>query len=122
MNQRRNEHESPFRIVGLNYKTDWSLVRKRSDLNDPEIRAQLFAVNGDVFMGEVILAEFVAKNEKALVYSGLHHAFTHYHQPIIHDSQFIRFIESRMGNVVYREIGDRAFTIVLHMLWDYVDR
>ena len=36
----------------------------------------------DEFMAHIVLAEFVAKHQKALIYSGIHHAFTRYKQPI----------------------------------------
>ena len=38
-------------------------------------------VDPDVFMAEIIFKEIISKNQKALIYSGSHHAFTKYHQP-----------------------------------------
>lgn len=70
-------------------------------------------------MADVILKEFVNHNQKALIYSGQHHAFARYHQPI-YDYQvrkLWRLNPSRMGNLVYNKIGDRAFNIYLHAPW-----
>ncbi len=109
-----------FRIVGLNAYTDWSFINTEADLHNPEIHARAFPDgNGDKMMGKVVLKEFVAKDEKALIYCGLHHAFTRYYQPIFNEykKKFDTFIKNRMGNIVYRSIGDRAFTICLHQPW-----
>ncbi len=109
-----------FRIVGLNSFTDWSYVNKPEDLKNPAIHAKVFPEgNGDEVMARTVLREIVAQNEKALIYCGLHHAFTRYHQPIINErtKRFSTFLKNRMGNIVYRAIGDRAFTISLHQPW-----
>lgn len=73
----------------------------------------------DVYMGNAVLREFVSKREKALIYSGFHHAFTHYHQPYydFKKHKLIRFTTMRMGNVVYDEIPDRVFFVLLHAPW-----
>jgi len=73
--------------------------------------------------GKVILDEVVAKGEKALVYSGMHHAFTEYRQPRYNETShsFVEFGDVRMGNVVYKAIGKRAFTISLHGVWPSSD-
>ncbi len=109
-----------FRVVGLNAFTDWSYVNTPEDIHKPEIYAKVFPDgSGDEMMGKVVLSEFVAKNQKALIYSGLHHAFTRYHQPIYNEwkKKVDEFIDNRMGNIVYRAISDRAFTICLHHPW-----
>lgn len=113
-----------FRIVGLNTYTDWSRVKTREDRNNPEIMKKVF-VDGDPddVMARTILKEFVEKNEKALIYTGWHHSFTRYKQPIIDEAEkkFVRFFDGRVGNIVFRAIGDRAFTIALHQPWAGVD-
>ncbi len=110
-----------FRIVGLHPFVDWSYAKSRDDLKNPQIMAKVFPEgrNGDLVMAQNVLREFVAKNQKALIYCGLHHAFTRYYQPIYNErkKQFDSFIKNRMGNIVYRAIGERAFTVSLHQPW-----
>ena len=73
----------------------------------------------DVFMANVILDEIVSKKEKALVYSGNHHAFTKYHQPLYNfekDTLF-GFTKTRLGNVIYDSLKEKTFNIYLHAAW-----
>jgi hypothetical protein len=74
---------------------------------------------GEEQWAKIILDEVVAKGEKALVYSGMHHAFTEYRQPKYDEvtHAFVGFGVMRMGNYVYKAIGKRAFTICLHHPW-----
>jgi len=113
-----------FRIIGLNPYINWSWVQSEEDRRNPKILARVFADGrGDEAMGKTVLREIVAKNEKALIYCGMHHAFTRYKQPIVHRAKktFERFIENRMGNIVYQAVGERAFTISLHQPWETVE-
>ncbi len=73
----------------------------------------------DVFMANVILNEIVSKNEKALIYSGNHHAFTKYHQPLydFKKDTLEGFKTTRLGNVVYDSLKERTFNIYLHAAW-----
>jgi len=62
----------------------------------------------DVFMADVFEKEIISKQEKALVYCGMHHAFTKYRQP--------RRSE-RMGNIINRKYPEKTFTVFLHSPW-----
>jgi hypothetical protein len=73
--------------------------------------------DSDKVMAETIIREFVEKGQKALIYSGIHHAFTRYKQPIYYQGKFVRFVEDRMGNRVRQRLGDKVFTIYLHAPW-----
>ncbi len=109
-----------FRVVGLNAFTDYSHVHKEEDLRNREIMAKVHPDGyGDEVMAKVVLKEFVEKHKKALIYCGLHHAFTRYQQPLYNRRKktFERFINNRAGNIVYRAIGDRAITLCLHEPW-----
>ena len=106
-----------FRVVNLNYCPRWDLVKEemtREDWNKVWYRG-----DGDAFMAEVVLKEFVAKGEKALVYSGQHHAFTRYRQPVydFEKKQLLRLNNTRMGNLVYQKIPGKVFNIYLHFPW-----
>jgi hypothetical protein len=108
-----------FRILGVNCSCDWSVVQKEEDFKDPTVMRRVWRGCDEGDLARVILGEIVAKKEKALVYSGMHHAFTEYRQPIYDEAthSFVRFGDVRMGNHVYQAIGKRAFTIYLHGLW-----
>ena len=110
-----------FRLVGLNAFNNWSLVKTEADRRDPKILAKVHAEGyGDSVMAETVLREIVAKKEKALIYCGLHHAFTQYHQPM-YDAQkdsIVDFFQDRLGLRVFKAIGRRAFTISLHAPWN----
>lgn len=116
-NQSLTDSVRKFRIIGLNAYTDWSYVKTEEDRRDSNVLKKVF-VEGDwdEKMANTILNEIVEKKEKALIYSGIHHAFTKYKQPVYdeEDKEFVRFIENRMGNRVYERIRNRAFTICLH--------
>jgi hypothetical protein len=73
----------------------------------------------DIHMANIIQKEFVEKNQKALIYSGTHHSFTHYFQPRYNyeSKKFMGFIKNRMGNIIYRENPEKVFHIVLHKPW-----
>jgi hypothetical protein len=108
-----------FRILALNDSPDWSLIKRPEDRHSREIMDKVRRGGGEQVWAELILNEVVAKREKALVYSGIHHAFTEYQQPIVNGEthRFVRFETERMGNFVFRKIGKRAITIALHAPW-----
>ena len=109
-----------FRIMGLGCSPNWSLVKTPEDWDNPKVRVKVWPPGGpDKFMADVIQNQILAKGEKALVYCGRHHAFTEYQQPIVDEKahKFIRFETERAGNFIYRSIGKRAITILLHAPW-----
>ena len=73
----------------------------------------------DSLMADVILKTVIEKKEKALIYSGGHHAFTKYHQPIYNTKKgsLLGYETKRMGNIIYNHVGERAFNISLHSPW-----
>lgn len=76
-------------------------------------------IDPDIFMADAILKEIISKKEKALIYSGNHHAFTKYHQPIYNFKKdtLIGFTKTRMGNVIYDSLKTKVFNIYLHAAW-----
>jgi len=107
-----------FRVVNLNAFSDWSFIKTDADRKNREIMKKVWPEgDGDQVMAEVIMREFGDKGQKALVYSGIHHAFTRYRQPIYYQGKFVRFVEDRMGNRVFNQLGDKVFTIYLHAPW-----
>ena len=106
-----------FRVVNLNYRPNWTARKEEMTLADWQ--KVWWQGDPDKHMADVVIKEFVERGQKALIYSGNHHAFTRYHQPIydFENKKFIRFNTTRMGNLVYHKIGDRAFNIYLHAPW-----
>jgi hypothetical protein len=106
-----------FRVVNLMYRPAWNEWQDESD--DKQRGRVWHKGNPDEFMAQVILSEFVQKAQKALIYSGSHHAFTRYLQPVydFEKKKFYRFEDTRMGNVVYRKIPTKVFNIFLHSPW-----
>ncbi len=106
-----------FRILGLNNSPDWSYIKTQEDRDNPEIMKKVWHGEGEDLWARVILDSVIAKDQKIMVYSGIHHAFSEYKQPIYYQGRFIRFEDKRMGNYVFNEIGKRAITIYLHAPW-----
>lgn len=119
LNQNLPAGSRKFRILGLNDSLDWSIIKTQEDRENDEIKKRVWQGGGEYFWAQVILNEVVAKGEQALVYSGIHHAFTEYQQPIynVSENKFIRFETARMGNFVFKQIGKSAVTIFLHAPW-----
>lgn len=117
LNHRLDADSRRFRILGLNDSPDWSHLSTDEDRNSGEIMQKVWQGGGEHMWARQILDSVVAKDEKILVYCGMHHAFSKYNQPIVMDGEFIRYDSTRMGNHIYREIGDRSFTICLHFAW-----
>ncbi len=107
----------PFRIFGLNNSPDWSLIKKPADLDDWHVLSKVWRGSTEADWGKLILDSVVAKGEKALIYSGTHHAFTEYHQPRVSNGKYAGPGDVRMGNVVFNAIGKRAITIAIHSPW-----
>lgn len=107
VNHRSRSDTARFRIISLGCRYD-PCAKDHFDGNDP-----------DVFMASVVLSELVAKHKKALIYSGCHHAFTRYHQPLYDftNDTLYGLNQSRMGNIVFDSVRERAFNIYLHAGW-----
>ena len=110
----------PFRVVGLNVRQHWENLKSDKDMNDPVVVARIFSEGvPDAHMAEVIDRELVQKHEKALVYCGTQHIFTRYRSTEYEkNAAEMKLPETRRaGNIVYAEIGARAFCISLHAPW-----
>ena len=118
MNQGLPEGAPQFRILGMNDSPDWSYVKSEADRNNGTIMRQVWGGTSEGDWADVILVA-VRSGEKVLVYSGIHHAFTEYRQPVVRDGEFRRFDSSlRCGNHVFAALGKRAVTVFLHAPWN----
>lgn len=108
-----------FRVVNLGPRIDYRFMPGADSIPKEDAKKAFPDGDFDEFMGHTILTEFVAKGQKGLIYSGAHHAFTRYKQPIYDwDSRkFVAFMDSRMGNIVYRQVPNKVFTVILHYPW-----
>lgn len=123
-NKSLDSHIGKFRILGLNAIEDWSYFKADKDRKDSTIWEKVLPEGDwDQVMASVIEQEIIDKNKKALIYSGIHHAFTKYKQPVydFDKNKLIRFNDKRMGNRIYQLIGERAMTICLHFIWPSSD-
>lgn len=118
VNRSRPENAPAFRILGLNNSPDWSQVASRADRDKGSVMTKVWHGQTEEDWARVILDSVVARGEKTLVYSGMHHAFTEYRQPVVAAGEFIRFGDVRMGNYVYEAIGKRAISIFMHGPWN----
>jgi hypothetical protein len=117
LNRSLPEGSRPFRILGLNNSPDWSIVKTPEDRDKYEVMSKVWHGETEEDWAKVLIDLVIAKGEKALVYCGIHHAFTEYKQPIAVNGKFIRFGDTRVGNVIFQKIGTRAITIYLHAPW-----
>ncbi len=118
LNQGLPDGAGPFRILGINDSPDWSFITTEADRNDGTIMRQVWGGTSEKDWADVILAA-VESGEQVLVYSGIHHAFTEYRQPVVIDGEFRRFDSSlRCGNHVFAALGKRAVTVFLHAPWN----
>lgn len=95
VNRNLNPGEAPFRIIGLE--------SRRYSGKDPE-----------TVWAERIRKRSLDAGEKALVWCGLHHAFTSYYHPYYINDTLNGFVTSRLGNILYRKYPARVMTVVLH--------
>jgi len=117
LNHRLDDQSRRFRILGIADSPDWSHLESNADRNNAEVMQKVRHGEGEHLWAGHILDSVVSKNEKILVYCGMHHAFSKYKQPIVIDGELIRYDSTRMGNHIYREIGDRVFSICMHFAW-----
>ncbi len=103
-----SNNKKKFRIVNIGPK--YNPCKKGGAWKD---------LDPDIFMADVVFKEIISKNEKALIYSGNHHAFTKYHQPLydFEKDTLVGFTSTRMGNVLYDSLKKRTFNIYLHAAW-----
>jgi len=118
LNRTLKKGEQPFRIIGVNNAPDWSVLKSREDLDNRAMLAKAYGEETEKDWADALLRETVVKREKALVYCGIHHAFTSYRQPLVENGKFSGFgIRGRFGNSLRDSLGQRVMTIFLHNFW-----
>jgi hypothetical protein len=120
LNRKLPANAKKFRIIGLNSRADFSLLKKSEDVNNPEIMRKVRPEGPrDSVMAVTIMREIVERGEKGLVYCGFGHAFTKYRWPRggrIKCSVFTDKVGTA-GNIIHEKIGDRCMSILIHSPW-----
>ena len=109
-NQTLNPDQLKFLVVLLDY--DYDPCKKGLE--------RFGGYDPDAFHAAVFEKEIISKQEKSLIYCGMHHAFTGYRQPvyrIIGKRKPKSFSDNRMGNIINKQHPDKTFTISLHYPW-----
>lgn len=120
VNSRRARGARPFRVVGLNVRQEWELLRTEKDARDPATVQRIMSRGiPDAHMAEVILREFGRPGSKALVYCGAQHALSRFRSREYERSASDMGLSEtrRAGNIVFDRVGARAFTVLLHAPW-----
>lgn len=98
-----------MRVLAIGPPSDW---RQKS-------------IDYEQFMADRVAAS-VKAGSRVLVYCGLHHAFTRYHQPELDLAGHAKAFVDRTGNILRRRFGEQVFLVTLHKPvwcgkepWDY---
>ncbi len=104
-----------FRVIALSPFVDWAKINHGTESEAQAERQRV--TQADTHMAQVLEREVLSKGLKALVYCGIRHAFTRFKEPVARDGEFVRSLESRMGNLLRRRLGARVMTVALHSPW-----
>ncbi|MEW2923097.1 hypothetical protein AB1A65_16625 [Muricauda sp. ANG21] len=117
-NKSLSKFDKKFRIINLSYKFDWSASEESSfGIKTPETIKKIFYKGGtEEYRANIIKETIINKNEKIIILTGGLHAFTKYHQPEYdyYKEGFFYLNDRSFGNLVYRMVPDKVFTILLH--------
>ncbi|SYZ72653.1 conserved hypothetical protein [Candidatus Zixiibacteriota bacterium] len=108
--------DQKFHVIGLNDSHRWYLLQKPEDWRNPEIMKKVMADYDEQIWADLILRETIMKGNKALIYSGLNHAFTEYRFPLYRNNRLEGYVD-KMGNFVFQKAQKRAITVSTHVPW-----
>jgi hypothetical protein len=113
---RLNRDLAPGRDRVRFLQLDYAVNERKLNSPDPDVRMEerKRRLERDRHMADITDKEVLQKGEKALWYSGLHHAFTKYRQPRFF-FQHRSGARRRGGNFLYDQYPDRVYSVVLHM-------
>lgn len=103
-----------FRIINLSYKYHWSSF---NGVRTPENMKIVFHEgNSETFRFKIVEKEILKKKQKILIITGDVHAFTKYKFPVYDylAKDFVRYENSWFGNQLYKKLGNKVFSILLH--------
>jgi len=99
-NQNLLPNEKPFRIIGI-----------ESDNNN------LSGGDPELVWAHIIDSCSFKKGVKALVYCGMHHSFTNFHQPYLINDTLKGFVSTRVGNWLFKKYPNKTITVLMHGNW-----
>lgn len=104
-----------FRILALNNAPRWNIIKTDDEFNDWRIRYAATRGEGEDLWARLLIDSVLSRHEKALVYTGAHHAFTRYAQPIVDSTgRLIRTTDERFGQALYRAVPNRVFMVLFN--------
>jgi hypothetical protein len=68
----------------------------------------------ETFMAGLVAGQVGDPASRVLVHVGFHHAFTRYYQPDQWRGQRVTRFMDRMGNLLWRQLGQQVFMVALH--------
>ncbi|WP_185957608.1 ChaN family lipoprotein [Saccharicrinis carchari] len=107
--------EKKFRIINLSYQYKWANFK--GGVRNPENMSSVFYLGTpDKFRTSIIQKEIIDKKEKALIYMGTYHVFTHYKMPILkmNNDNFCDYHGGWVGSRLYEKFPDKVFAITFH--------
>ena len=117
VNRDREQGEQPFRIVGVGFTPDYSVIETEEDINDPEVLRQVFR-NGipDEEIAGVISEQLVEPGYRAAVYLQFPQAFTGFEQPLYRQNMEEQGFpnQKRAGNILRDRYGTRVISAIFH--------
>lgn len=127
VNQKIPEGQHPLRVIGLSPPVDMPSFMLVAGAADGKVKPPLWErlrifriwddliveLKRDELMARAIEREIIEKNDRAVVWVGLNHAFTHYKVPMIRKRRIVRSW-SRMGWILHQRYGSQIFQIALH--------
>lgn len=114
VNRHRKAGEPPFRIIGVMPDINYEAIQTPEDWNNDDKKRAFWDFEHNKTWLQVIETEALDRGQKALVYCGLHHAFSKFRHPIVIDGKFIRFENDREGTACYLKYPARTATIYLY--------
>jgi hypothetical protein len=103
-NRERRTGEAPLRLLALGPGADWRRTLAPGETYDS-------------FMAARALDYLRSHGGRMVLYTGLNHAFTRHHQPELPRADRVEAFFDRMGNVLWRALGEDVALIVLHHPW-----
>ncbi len=113
LNRSLRKDQPKFRVVLLDPYVNYEKYY-RGTPQEKRIEAEKLS-RRDQVMAQTIEREILAKGEKALIYSGIYHAFTKYEFPVVQKGRKLTGYKEKMGNIVLRNYPEsHPITINLH--------
>ena len=116
----REKSSNFFRVIGLYPDVNWQVIQTQDDMkNVNKIKNLYFEGFPNDFMADIIKKQIVEQNKKALIYTTVNNAFTHF----VFKGNTDSFLQTQFGRMpgsgeqIYSLVGDKAVTVLFHFPW-----